>query len=116
MGQVIIVNAPKTFTWVWGIVKPWLAHETVEKVIILGNNYHDTLLGIADPESLPATLGGTCRCHLSHAGPWLEGRARSCLDKEGHLCPAEDVREEKAIEDADVNGEAKLHIEQEVSS
>jgi hypothetical protein len=110
MGQVIIVNAPKAFTWVWAIVRPWLAKETVEKVIILGNDYRNTLLDIADPESLPTSLGGTCHCHLSNAGPWLEGRTGARLDKEGHLCfdaPTEDRTEHKANGDASPSREAK---------
>jgi len=36
MGQLIVVNAPASFTIIWSAVKPWLAPETVAKVDILG--------------------------------------------------------------------------------
>jgi hypothetical protein len=77
MGQLAIVNAPSTFTIIWGIMKPWLSKETVAKVDILGSNYQDVLLGLVEKENLPASLGGECECEggceYSFAGPWKEG-------------------------------------------
>ncbi|KAG1906424.1 CRAL-TRIO domain-containing protein [Suillus fuscotomentosus] len=75
MGQLLIINAPSSFTFIWGIIKPWLAKETVEKVDILGSNYREVLLDVIDAENLPEILGGTCTCKseggcdLSGAGP-----------------------------------------------
>ncbi|KAG1774794.1 CRAL-TRIO domain-containing protein [Suillus placidus] len=80
MGQLLIINAPSSFTFIWGIIKPWLAKETVEKVDILGSNYREVLLDVVDAENLPEILGGTCTCEgeggcdLSGAGPWMDER------------------------------------------
>lgn len=80
MGQLAIINAPSTFTMIWGAVKPWLSKETVAKIDILGSDYQKGLLEVVDAENLPAFLGGTCTCaneggcHMSFAGPWKEGR------------------------------------------
>ncbi|KAF9220955.1 CRAL/TRIO domain-containing protein [Gyrodon lividus] len=80
MGQLAIVNAPSSFTFIWSIMKPWLAKETVEKVDVLGTNYKETLLQLVDAENLPSVLGGSCTCShaggcdLSGAGPWMDER------------------------------------------
>lgn len=90
MGQLAIVNAPSSFTFIWGIMKPWLSKETVAKIDILGTDYQEQLLRLVDKESLPASLGGECRCEggceYSFAGPWKEGleerRTRRAREKE----------------------------------
>ncbi|KAF7422578.1 hypothetical protein PC9H_010734 [Pleurotus ostreatus] len=88
MGQLAVVNAPSSFTFIWGIIKPWLSQETVDKVQILGADYREELLRLVDEEALPTVLGGKCTCadevdgadgeksacHLSGAGPWLDDR------------------------------------------
>jgi hypothetical protein len=80
MGQLAIVNAPSSFTWIWSFIKPWISKETAAKVDVLGRDYKEVLLSMIDAENLPSTLGGSCTCseaggcHLSGAGPWLEGR------------------------------------------
>ncbi|KAJ7505340.1 CRAL TRIO domain-containing protein [Mycena galericulata] len=78
MGQLAIVNAPSSFTFIWSMIKPWLSKETAEKVDILGHDYKNVLLDLIDADSLPSTLGGNCTCeegcHLSSKGPWLDGR------------------------------------------
>ncbi|KAF9049609.1 CRAL/TRIO domain-containing protein, partial [Hymenopellis radicata] len=78
MGQLAIVNAPSSFTMIWSMIKPWLSKETCEKVDILGSDYRDVLLDLVDTDSLPSVLGGNCTCsggcHMSGAGPWLDGR------------------------------------------
>ncbi|KAK0464574.1 CRAL TRIO domain-containing protein [Desarmillaria tabescens] len=80
MGQLAIINAPSSFTFIWSVIKPWLSKETCEKVDILGSDYREVLLDLIDADALPSVLGGECRCdeaggcHLSGAGPWLEGR------------------------------------------
>jgi hypothetical protein len=84
MGQLAIINAPSSFTFIWSIIKPWLAKETADKVDILGSNYREVLLELVDEDALPSVIGGGCHCGgegddgrgcaLSGAGPWLEGR------------------------------------------
>lgn len=80
MGQLAIVNAPSSFTFIWSIMKPWLAKETVEKVTVLGKDYKQDLLQLVDAENLPVYFGGNCTCSeaggcgLSSAGPWMEER------------------------------------------
>src|SRR6266566_1012596 len=68
MGQLIIMNAPTSFTTIWSMIKPWLAPRTLDKVSILGVNQpdqHATLLDLVSPENLPVSLGGTCTCSCS---------------------------------------------------
>ncbi|KAH9950542.1 CRAL/TRIO domain-containing protein [Amylocystis lapponica] len=80
MAQLAIVNAPASFTTIWGFIKPWLAKETVAKVDVLGANFADVLLRQIDADSLPQVLGGRCTCaehggcSMSNAGPWVDGR------------------------------------------
>ena len=68
MGQLIIINAPTSFTAIWSVIKPWLAPRTLDKVSILGASQpdqHATLLELVSPENLPVALGGTCTCSCS---------------------------------------------------
>ncbi|TFK74886.1 CRAL/TRIO domain-containing protein [Pluteus cervinus] len=80
MGQLAIVNAPSSFTFIWSMIKPWLSKETVAKVEVLGSDYEKVLLNLVDEDCLPSVLGGSCKCeglggcHLSGVGPWLEDR------------------------------------------
>ena len=80
MAQLAIINAPASFTTIWGFIKPWLAKETLAKIDILGTDYKDVLLEQIPAENLPESLGGTCTCagaggcKLSNAGPWMHNR------------------------------------------
>jgi hypothetical protein len=80
MGQLAIVNAPSSFTFIWSFIKPWLSKDTVNKVDILGSDYQEVLLDLIDEENLPASLGGKCECEggceFSFAGPWKEKLAQ----------------------------------------
>lgn len=91
-----MINVPSSFTIIWAAVKPWLAPETVAKVVIfgiiqypqhlffliclLGGDYQSFLLEYVDSENLPVEFGGTCTCAgiggcaFSSDGPWIEGR------------------------------------------
>ena len=83
MGQMLVINAPTSFTAIWTIVKPWLSPRTLEKISVLGTDQHHAVLqDLVPPENLPTFLGGTCTCDaarggctLSNAGPWMDGRA-----------------------------------------
>jgi len=75
MGKFYIINAPWAFGAVWGIIKPWLDQETVNKIDILGSSaYKEKLLAQIGKENLPKEFGGECVCEggcsLSDAGPW----------------------------------------------
>ncbi|GAA96240.1 uncharacterized protein L969DRAFT_42362 [Mixia osmundae IAM 14324] len=111
LGRLYIVNAPSSFTYVWGVMKPWLSKETQEKVNILGTDYASTLLKYIDAEQLPSTLGGACNCKegcsLSSRGPWLEGRAERRRADIARFAPelAEDSKADEKI-DAIPNGHA----------
>ena len=90
VARLAIVNAPRGFTAIWNVMKPWIAKETAAKVTIMGSDYRDTLLEHIDPDALPARLGGTCTCGgdgdgegqghgacmKSNAGPWMHERKR----------------------------------------
>ena len=84
MGQMLVINAPASFTAIWTIVKPWLSPRTLDKISVLGIDQHHAILrDLINPENLPTALGGTCTCDparggcvLSNAGPWMDdGRA-----------------------------------------
>jgi CRAL/TRIO domain len=79
MGQLIVINAPTSFTAICAVIRPWLSPRTLDKISILGaNQYHAVLLDLVPRENLPASLGGTCTCDggcaLSNAGPWTDDR------------------------------------------
>ena len=117
MARLAIVNAPRGFSAIWNVMKPWIAKETAAKVTIMGSDYKSKLLEIIDPENLPAFLGGTCTCDglggcvKSNAGPWMHNRKRrrelwlngerdTCAIKPGELemeLVAEDAQREVAV-------------------
>lgn len=76
MGNLVIINAPATFTAIWKFIKPLIHERTVSKVEIYSSNYKDALLAQIPAENLPVSLGGQCSCPggCSNAGPWMEGR------------------------------------------
>jgi len=78
MGNLFVINAPKTFTMCWKLIKGILDPVTAEKIQILGKNYEKVLLNYAAPENLPKMFGGTCQCENgcshSNVGPWNDPR------------------------------------------
>ncbi|THV05311.1 CRAL/TRIO domain-containing protein [Dendrothele bispora CBS 962.96] len=117
MGQLAILNAPSSFTFIWSAVKPWLDKETVKKIDVLGSDYQERLLELIDAENLPSILGGKCTCeefggcHLSGAGPWLDGRKgwgpNSKKADEKDTEPSAVVEESKSEKPETANGEIK---------
>lgn len=68
---MVIVNAPKTFTVIWAVIKAWLDEKTREKIQIKGSSYKKTLLKYVDEDQLPEFLGGTNKAPLdADKGPW----------------------------------------------
>jgi hypothetical protein len=77
-----IVNAPSSFTFIWKVIRGWLAPETRRKIEVLGKDYKEQLLKTIPAENLPTLLGGSCTCDglggctVSSRGPWMEDRQR----------------------------------------
>lgn len=76
LGKLYLINAPWGFSGAFNIVKSFLDPVTVQKIHILGSNYHSELQSQVPKENLPVEFGGTCRCpggcELSDAGPWQD--------------------------------------------
>ncbi|KAH8741139.1 hypothetical protein FG386_001266 [Cryptosporidium ryanae] len=58
MSYVIFVNAPKFFSIVWNSFKSLLAARTVEKILVLDEDYKERLFSIVSINNLPQFLGG----------------------------------------------------------
>ncbi|KAI0051148.1 CRAL/TRIO domain-containing protein [Auriscalpium vulgare] len=123
MGQLVVINAPSSFTAIWSIIKPWLSAQTVAKISIYGQDYKHALLDLVDAENLPESLGGKCNCvhvggcHIGNEGPWMVGRAErrarwlrgeldrpgvqwpvdTLDDRDGSLSPTETLHERDAV-------------------
>jgi len=59
--KLYVVNAPRLFQVVFGILKPWVDPQTLQKVVVLGTDYKQELLKVIDETELPPVLGGKCR-------------------------------------------------------
>ena len=84
LGKLYLINAPWGFSSVFAVVKSFLDPVTVNKIHVLGTNYHSELLGQVPKENLPKLFGGECECDgscmLSDQGPWqVHPISRSCL-------------------------------------
>lgn len=101
MGQLAIVNAPMSFTFIWSIIKPWLSKETVDKVDILGSDYQEVLLRLVDQDNLPASLGGACECkggcQYSSAGPWKENFEERGEKRKRELEASQTTKQEQVL-------------------
>jgi hypothetical protein len=76
LGHLYLINAPWGFAGVFSVVKSFLDPVTVQKIHVLGSNYHKELLSQVPAENLPIIFGGTCECKggcaLSDEGPWTD--------------------------------------------
>jgi hypothetical protein len=76
LGRLYLINAPWGFASVFSVVKSFLDPVTVQKIHVLGGNYHSELLSQVPAENLPEIFGGTCNCEggcaLSDEGPWRD--------------------------------------------
>lgn len=60
--RLIIINAPRIFPLIYGLIKPLLNERTLSKLIILGSNYKEEISKYIDDQVLPEFLGGQCNC------------------------------------------------------
>ena len=60
LGQLVVVNAPKTLAVAWAVIRKWLDEKTQKKIQILHgrDEYVPVLKGIIDEEVLPVEYGG----------------------------------------------------------
>jgi len=65
--RLYILNCPKIFTFLWGIIKPWLDKCTLEKIKVVGSEYQE-VLDLIKPEDLPDHLGGPLKGLVPLAG------------------------------------------------
>ena len=76
LGRLYLINAPWGFSGAFNFVKSFLDPVTVQKIHILGTDYHSKLLAQVPAENLPKQFGGNCECEggcaLSDAGPWQD--------------------------------------------
>jgi len=86
------VNAPRTFSWTWPMVKSMLDPKTVQKIQIFSGGHEQTeaLRALVDPEHLPNFLGGTCTCGdasclCSDKGPWQDPDIVAQMESTPHL-------------------------------
>lgn len=61
LGQMLIINAPSTFSIVWSVLKGWLDPVTASKISIVSsrNEWLVTLRGCIPQDSIPLEYGGT---------------------------------------------------------
>ncbi|KAI4882304.1 hypothetical protein NFI96_011117, partial [Prochilodus magdalenae] len=71
------LNAPKLFSVIYNMLKPFVSEETRNKVIVLGSNWQEVLRQYIDPDELPAIYGGNltdpdgdprCRTKIKQGG------------------------------------------------
>lgn len=55
--KMFVINTPGIFKFLWAIVKPMVDKKTLEKIVILGSNYYDTLIKHMPKESIPKEYG-----------------------------------------------------------
>jgi hypothetical protein len=66
--KLFIVNAPVFFSAAWAILKIGLDKRVLDKVVVLGSDYKNTLLKHISHDQLPSFLGGSCTCSHMKGG------------------------------------------------
>lgn len=79
--QLIVINAPRFFSFVFAIFKPFIDKRTLDKFLILGYDYMSTLEAIIDKSTIPVEMGGGC-ADVPWGGPFKE---ESGADEEAFL-------------------------------
>jgi hypothetical protein len=71
MDTIFVVNAPTTFTIMWGMMSHLLQQRTKDKLKVIGSKpaaIKAALCAMVDEDCLPVEYGGTCDC--GGAGCW----------------------------------------------
>ena len=77
-----IINSGFLFSGIWMIVKPWIDPKTQAKIVIISGSGKKELAAVADLESLPVFLGGTCTRKIQEDfGPWSQALEISYQNK-----------------------------------
>ena len=66
LAKCIMINTPWLFTTVWPFVKGFLAQQTVEKIVLVGTDFKNTILESVDEESVPEMVGGSYKGGLDY--------------------------------------------------
>ncbi|XP_041079631.1 SEC14-like protein 2 [Polyodon spathula] len=57
--RLFVIKAPKLFPVAYNLIKHFLSVDTRRKIIILGDNWQESLLQYIEPDQLPVCYGGT---------------------------------------------------------
>lgn len=73
--HIILVNSPPLFVYSWNVFRRIVRERSANKILILGQDYHEELKKFARSDDLPLEYGGSCRkcpggCSVSDRGPW----------------------------------------------
>eukprot|EP00298_Acanthocystis_sp_HF-20_P009668 c18437_g3_i4.p1 GENE.c18437_g3_i4~~c18437_g3_i4.p1 ORF type:complete len:137 (+),score=57.88 c18437_g3_i4:298-708(+) len=58
LGKVLVVNAPRVFSMIWALMKPWIAERTVQKLMLVNATANKDLGNVIEKKSWPKYLGG----------------------------------------------------------
>jgi hypothetical protein len=104
MGNLLVTNAPMSFTAIWMVAKGFLDEKTRKKIQILGGSFKSEILKFLDDENIPEFLGGKCTCEElggcinSNIGPWNDYElTETGIRKKGAM--TEEVKEEETKQD-----------------
>lgn len=58
--RVLLINTPSHWTLFFHLVKPFIGKKTLDKIVILGADYHEVMEKHIARERIPVEYGGTC--------------------------------------------------------
>jgi hypothetical protein len=61
MNRCVMVNAPWLFDMLFKVISPILSPRTLQKIMVTGTNYEDSLEDLLARENFPTLVGGPCR-------------------------------------------------------
>uniref|UniRef100_A0A7S2WJ12 CRAL-TRIO domain-containing protein n=1 Tax=Mucochytrium quahogii TaxID=96639 RepID=A0A7S2WJ12_9STRA len=119
--KIFIINAPRFFSGIWSVIKPWLDEETKKKIGLFRTGYTEALLEEIDVSVLPVKYGGknetplgssdedrlleshVCRVLLEKKIPMLDGTGKPAAGSPENL--------DKFIDDSLKGGVSKLKLD-----